>query len=127
MEVLDKDGGAVLEEVGEHWIEFAGNPYKDLFDMSGDNFVEFVKNLNDLHTRVGQLMPDLKPPSFYLTDETDDSFILHYHSEREGIWPMVLGLIRGLGKKFNTEVEITHTKGREDGLDHDQFLVKHSA
>ena len=125
MGVLDKEGGEILEEVGEYWIEFAANPYKDMFDMSGNTFLEFTKNLNDLHTRVGHLMPNLKPPSFFVTEETESSFTLHYHSVREGVWPMVVGLMKGLGKRFNTEVEIEHTKGREDGLDHDQFSVSY--
>lgn len=123
--VLSKDGGELLEEVGEHWVEFAANPYKNMFDMSGTTFIEFVKNLNDLHTRVGQLMPDLQPPSFYVSDETENGFTLHYHSIRPGIWPMVLGLMKGLGKRFDTKVEVRHIAGREEGLDHDQFSVQY--
>ena len=107
-EVLNADGGKLLQQVGNYWIEFAANPYKEMFDMSGNAFVEFVKNLNDLHTRVGQIMHDLQPPSFFVTEETEDSFKLHYHSVRPGIWPMVVGLMEGLGERFDTKVEVEH-------------------
>jgi hypothetical protein len=93
--------------------------------MSGDSFVDFVKNLNDLHTRVGQMMPDLKPPSFILTDEAPGEFKLQYHSSRAGLHPMILGLVRGLGKRFNTRVDISRLRGREHGLAYDEFLIKH--
>ena len=125
--VLDKDPGSLLEEVGYHWTTSAINPYKNMFEMSGDTFVEFVKNLNDLHTRVGSIMPDLIPPSFHVTDETESSFLLHYHSKRDGLWPMVLGLIQGLGARFDTKIEIEHLRGKEDGLDHDEFMVNYQA
>lgn len=124
-EVLEKEVGDLLKEVGNFWIDFSSNPYKEMFNMSGNAFMEFVKNLNDLHTRVGQLMPDLQPPSFFVTDEKENSFTLHYHSVRPGIWPMVLGLMEGLGERFNTTVKIERTAGREDGLDHDQFYVEY--
>ena len=38
---------------------------------------------------------------------------------------MILGLVRGLGKHFNTKVDITRLRGKEDGLAYDEFLVKH--
>ncbi len=123
--MLERDPATLLEEVGFYWTTSAINPYKQMFEMSGETFIEFIKKLNDLHTRVGEVMPDLIPPSFSVTEETDTTFILHYHSKRDGLWPMVLGLIRGLGKRFDTEVEISHLAGKEDGLDHDQFKVRY--
>jgi len=38
---------------------------------------------------------------------------------------MLHGLLRGLGSRFGCEVESTRLRGREDGLDHDQFLVRY--
>ena len=47
----------------------------------------------------------------------------HYHSEREGLAPMVVGLLKGLGKRFETLVEVTHDKVRGEGSDHDEFVI----
>jgi len=115
----------VLEAFGEYWVGFTGRAYGALFDGAGESFVDFVKSLNDLHTRVGQMMPDLTPPSFVVTDQQPGSFVLRYYSSRAGLHPMLHGLLRGLGSRFGCEVESTRLRGREDGLDHDQFLVRY--
>lgn len=70
-------------------------------------------------------MPELSPPSFIVTDEAPGEFKLQYHSRRDGLHPMILGLVRGLGKKFNTQVEITRLRGKAEGLGYEEFLVKH--
>lgn len=121
--VLGANAGDILRGFGEYWVGFTGKAYGELFDMSGDNFVTFVQNLNNLHTRVGQMMPDLKPPSFTVTELTKTDFLLHYHSIREGLTPMIEGLMLGLGKRFNTEVTIKYLRGKTEGLDHDEFRV----
>lgn len=126
-EVLGASAGDVLKSFGEFWVSFTGRTYGSLFEMSGNTFVEFVKNLNTLHTRVGQMMPELAPPSFTVTDEVPGSFVLHYHSKRPGLYPMILGLMKGLGDRFQTQVDITHTGGADTGLDHDRFLVRYTA
>jgi hypothetical protein len=126
-ELLGAEPAAVLEGFGAFWIDFVVDAYGELFAMSGDTFADFVCNLNTLHTRVGQIMPDLRPPSFTVTDRTDDSFVLHYHSIRAGLHPMILGLLAGLGRHFGSEVEIEHLRGESQGHDHDEFLVRHRA
>lgn len=123
--VLGAQPAQVLESFGEFWVDFVGRTYGELFEMSGDSFVVFVKNLNDLHTRVEQMMPELKPPSFIVTDEAPGQFKLQYHSKRDGLHPMILGLVRGLGKKFNTKVEITRLRGKEAGISYDEFQVNY--
>lgn len=116
----------VLEAFGEFWVGFTSRAYGEVFKMAGDSFVDFVRHLNELHTRVGQMMPDLNPPSFVVTDVRPGSFVLQYHSRRAGLHPMVLGLIRGLGAHFGARVEVVRSRGREHGLDHDEFQVRHS-
>jgi hypothetical protein len=36
---------------------------------------------------------------------------------------MVVGLIKGLGDRFDTEVEVVQTESREAGADHDVFSI----
>ena len=56
-----------------------------------------------LHTRVNNIMPELVAPQFSTRNETENSIELEYRSKREGMAPMVVGLLRGLGKRFNIE------------------------
>jgi len=127
-EVLDLSPSEVMEAFGEYWVQYtAKEGYGEMMDMGGDDLREFLENLDDLHTRVGVIFPKLSPPSFACTNETQDSLILHYHSHRQGLAPMVIGLVEGLGKRFDTEVDVTQTQTRDEGANHDEFSIKYRA
>lgn len=115
---------AVLELFGEYWIEYAArHGYRDLMQARGDSLFAFIARLDDLHSRLALTFPKLRPPSFRTTDVTDHSMRLHYSSEREGLAPFVVGLVRGLGKLFGSRVHVVHDVQRGGARDHDEFLV----
>lgn len=124
-DVLNTPAAELLEAFGEYWITYtARHGYGSLLDAAGTTLAEFLLNLNDVHARLMLMAPDLRPPSFECTDVTDRSLLLHYRTEREGLLPMVKGLVRGLGARFGTPVTIEHTRVRgEGGADHDELLV----
>jgi hypothetical protein len=51
---------------------------------------------------------------------------VHYYSERLGLAPLMVGLLRGLVKRFGTEVDVAHDQIRGPERDHDEFLVRYS-
>ncbi len=140
-EILDLSPAEIMKAFGEYWVLFtAQEGYGDLMNMHGDNLPEFLENLDELHARVGVMFPKLQPPSFECEDlegedlegedlEGEDTgkaaMELHYYSSREGLAPMVLGLVKGLGQRFDTEVEVCHHQKREEGADHDTFTLKY--
>ncbi len=125
-ETLGLTPAQVLEAFGEYWVLYTGREgYGNLLKMSGKNFPEFLANLDNMHTHIGMSMPHLQPPSFHCTDHTNHSLRLHYYSGRQGLAPMVVGLLKGLGSMFNTPVTVTQTSSREQGADHDEFLVEY--
>lgn len=125
-EVLELSPAAVMQAFGEYWVQYtAQEGYGELMEMSGDTLPEFLENLDDLHTRVGVSFPQLQPPAFDCEEEDDENLQLHYYSEREGLAPMVLGLVKGLGDRLDTEVDIQQTQSREDGADHDEFSIQY--
>ena len=125
-EVLTISAEDFLMQFGEFWVSYAANSdYGEIFDISGNTFVELLQNLNDLHTRVGNIMHQLDPPSFKCTDIRKNSLQLHYYSNRKGLAPMVVGLLKGLATRFKTEIEITHLASSVEGADHDKFLIKY--
>jgi hypothetical protein len=125
---LGVDPATLLEAFGEYWILYtAEEGYGELLAMGGKSLCEFLLHLDELHTRVALTFRDLRPPSFRCTDVEEGSLRLHYESERPGLAPMVTGLLRGLGRMFNTEIDIERVARREDGADHDEFLVKYRA
>lgn len=125
-EVLGISAYDVLVSFGKYWVEFTGEQgYSNLLSMGGDNLTDFLKNLDVLHVRVGMTYSDLKPPSFICKELSEDTLCLEYHTHREGLAPLVIGLLEGLAKKFEEEVEIEHTGTRET-LGFDVFTIKHT-
>jgi hypothetical protein len=45
--------------------------------------------------------------------------------KRQGLSPMLLGLVKGLGTRFNTEVETAQTQNRDQGFDYDEFSIRY--
>lgn len=124
-EVLGVTPEEVLKAFGEYWVLYtAREGYGDILKMAGSNFLAFVQNLDSLHARVGMSFPELRPPSFRCTDIADGSVTLHYYSTREGLGPMVVGLLHGLGKMFNMELTVVQSARRGEGSDHDEFLIR---
>jgi Haem-NO-binding len=116
----------ILEAFGRYWILFtATEGYGSLMEMAGDNLPEFLQNLDNLHARVGLSFPNLQPPSFLCSDLEAESLKLHYYSERPGLTPMVVGMLKGLGEKFNTDVEIQLTHSKVQGNDHEEVSIAH--
>jgi hypothetical protein len=68
-----------------------------------------MKNLNSMHSRLAHIFPGMVIPTFELSDITDRGMTVHYKSTRQGLEYMVIGLIRGLGKKFQLNCDIRMT------------------
>jgi hypothetical protein len=124
--VLSLSTSEIMQAFGEFWVQYTSEEgYGEMMDMSGDNLPEFLENLDNLHARVGVSFPHLQPPSFECSEMEENSLSLHYRSTREGLTPMIVGLVTGLGTRFDTEVDIIQTQSRDDGAEHDEFLVKY--
>jgi len=112
---LNVPADELLEAFGKYWVLYtADEGYGEMLKASGDTLPEFLQNLDMLHTRVGNLMPKLNPPSFECFDITDNSLRLEYRSTRLGLTPMVIGLLKGLGDRFGKECAITVVELKED-------------
>ncbi len=125
-ETLGLPPAAVLEAFGEYWTVYTiEEGYGDLVSMMGSTLNDFLDNLDTMHDRIGNAMPEMVPPSFKREALEDGTSILHYYSEREGLAPMVIGLIKGLATRFNESVEIEHLEGSAAG--HQQFRLREGA
>jgi len=122
--VLGMDASQVLEAFGEHWVLYTAQAgYGELLSMFGSDLRTFLQHLDNLHSHVGLTFPQLRPPSFSVQSVGDsDSLLLHYRSQRAGLAPMVIGLIKGLGKRFSQDLRVHHLE-RRSGDDHDTFRI----
>ena len=91
--------------------------------MCGTDLRSFLDNLDNLHSHVGMSFPDLRPPSFTVEQLAGDpGLLLHYRSERAGLAPMVVGLLKGLGKRFGQDMRVRQVAHRGPD-DHDVFQI----
>lgn len=115
----------VLEGFGEYWITYtAAEGYGAMMNSGGSNLREFLGNLNDMHGRVESIFPHLRLPQFRVSEISELEYLLHYASSREGLAPMVIGLVKGLAKRFNQNVEIHLQLPRATPQDEDIFLIR---
>ena len=109
---------------GEYWVLKTGKEkYGSLMEAGGSNLKDFLKNLPTFHNRIMLFYPKLTPPEFKVSDEEEKSIHLHYFSKREGLKEFVRGLIQGLGKLYNTPVQIELLEDRDNGDHHEVFKV----
>lgn len=100
--VLGADASVVMETFGEYWILYTANEgYGEMMELAGETLTEFLNNLNMLHERINNIMPELVAPQFSTRNESANTIELEYRSHREGLSPMVIGLLKGLCKRFN--------------------------
>ena len=105
-EVLGAPVDACLEMFGQHWVlETASKSYGMLLDAAGRDMIGFLRNMNSLHDRITSTFLDYVPPEFHV-EEDGAGFNIHYVSQRKGLTPFVVGLLKGLGTRFSTEVHI---------------------
>lgn len=129
-EVLGLDANRILEAFGEHWVLYtAQEGYGPMLSMFGSNLEEFLLNLDNLHSHVGLTFSSLRPPSFQVERiEGGRALLLHYRSQRTGLTPMVVGLLKGLGRRFSQAIDIRQTAHRgTGGHDHDIFRIDYVA
>ena len=116
----------VLEAFGKYWVLVtATEGFGSLMAMAGDCFPEFLQNLDNLHAHMGLSFPELQPPSFLCSHLETESIKLHYYSERPGLTPMVVGMLKGLGEKFDTDVDIQLTNSTAQGNDCQELSIAH--
>lgn len=122
--ILGISAEMVLITFGEYWTLYtAREGYGELLKMSGNTLPDFLRNLDNMHARVGLLYPELQPPSFECTEVNDRGMVLHYRSHRQGMAPLVVGLLQGLSKMFAVNLAIDHVQKRSIDCDHDVFQL----
>ncbi|MEM6252940.1 MAG: heme NO-binding domain-containing protein [Cyanobacteria bacterium P01_D01_bin.156] len=127
-DVLQLSSSEIMAAFGRYWVEYTGKAgYKELIEMAGDTLPDFLSNLDELHSRVGVQFPELKPPEFSCDQIDGQNIELHYQSTRDGLAPMVLGLLEGVGDRFHQSVQVTQVEDRQDGADHDVFHVRYES
>jgi hypothetical protein len=83
-----------------------------------------LTTLNELHGCIESSFPNLSVPCFEIEPLGDGRFELLDESQRDGLAPMVVGLLRGLAKRFSQRLEIQHVQPRAPGRPQDRFHLR---
>ena len=106
----------LLFAFGEYWILYtADEGYGSLLNLYDGDLVQFLGSLNGMHEQVKVNFPELVPPRFEVAVDDAGVIELSYFSTRAGLAPMVLGLLTGLGKKFQQELSVEQTGFAAEG------------
>ena len=92
---------------GVYFIEAAFKFYPYLLRDHGQTLGDLLLNLNRLHRNAKQIFSAYSPPHFSVTPIGDTGYRVVYTSEREGLEPMVLGLLMGCVLWFDEDYTVT--------------------
>jgi guanylate cyclase soluble subunit beta len=107
-----------LELFGEYWIEYARDgSFRNLMRMAGSDLLEFVGNLDRMHSSIQVTLTNAKLPTFELVSADTSEIRLIYRSKRVGLDPFVKGLMQGLMRHFNTTGHVVLTPRNDASLD----------
>lgn len=115
---------SVLSAFGEWWVlRTSREKYGALLQAGGTTLSSFLRNLPVFHNRIMMIYPKLTPPEFRVSNETEKSIDIHYHSARQGLQAFVRGLLLGIGKLYSQEVSVDLLQSRTEGASHEVYRV----
>ncbi|XP_062815731.1 guanylate cyclase soluble subunit beta-2-like [Anolis carolinensis] len=80
--------------------------YDRMLRTLGGNLAEFIENLDALHSYLALSYQEMNAPSFRV-ERTADMMLLHYYSDRKGLYHIVPGILEAVAKDFfNSEVTL---------------------
>ncbi|ROI16208.1 Guanylate cyclase soluble subunit beta-2, partial [Anabarilius grahami] len=108
-EMLDVSSEVVLKLFGEYFFSFCKmSGYDTMLRTLGGNLVEFIENLDALHSYLALSYEAMNAPSFRVERMDDGRILLHYYSDRKGLYHIVPGIIEAVAKDFfDSEVTMT--------------------
>ncbi|XP_078266183.1 guanylate cyclase soluble subunit beta-2-like [Rhinoraja longicauda] len=128
--LLDLKPEMLLKQFGEYFFEFCKRSgYDRMLRTLGGNLMEFIENLDPLHRYLSLSYQEMNAPSFRVEKNEDNSMLLHYYSDRKGLYHIVPGIIGAVAKDFfNSEVTMKIVNQMEEAectgkKEHVVFLV----
>ncbi|XP_066478634.1 LOW QUALITY PROTEIN: guanylate cyclase soluble subunit beta-2-like [Tiliqua scincoides] len=117
---------AVLKLFGEYFFSFCKmSGYDRMLRTLGGNLMEFIENLDALHSYLSLSYQEMNAPSFRV-ERTDGMLLLHYYSDRKGLCQIVPGILEAVARDFfNSEVtlEILHQNVEEERTGKKEHVV----
>ncbi|XP_029137108.2 guanylate cyclase soluble subunit beta-2 [Labrus bergylta] len=99
--LLDVSADVFLKLFGGHFFLFCKQAgYDTMMRTLGGNLVEFIGNLDALHSYLALSYQEMNAPSFRVEMTDDGKMLLHYYSDRKGLFHIVPGIIEAVARDF---------------------------
>ncbi|XP_016042961.2 guanylate cyclase soluble subunit beta-2-like [Erinaceus europaeus] len=99
--VLGVSMEVILKLFGEYFFKFCKmSGYDRMLRTLGGNLMEFIENLDALHSYLALSYQEMNAPSFRVEKGADGKMLLHYYSDRSGLCHIVPGIIEAVAKDF---------------------------
>uniref|UniRef100_A0A665UJ65 guanylate cyclase n=1 Tax=Echeneis naucrates TaxID=173247 RepID=A0A665UJ65_ECHNA len=90
-----------LKLFGEHFFIFCKKAgYDTMLRTLGGNLIEFIGNLDALHSFLALSYQEMNAPSFRVEMTDDGKMLLHYYSDRKGLHHIVPGIMEAVAREF---------------------------
>ncbi len=123
--VLETPADQLLQAFGTYWTKYVGREgYGPLMAIEDKELGQFLSELNEMHTRIAMSMPALTPPTFAVTEPEPGTYDLSYESTRDGLAPMVIGLVQGIFELKELEGSIDWVEKKDEGHPRDVFRIR---
>ncbi|XP_026219406.1 guanylate cyclase soluble subunit beta-2 [Anabas testudineus] len=129
--LLDVSADVLLKLFGEHFFLFCKQAgYDTMLRTLGGNLVEFIGNLDSLHSYLALSYQEMNAPSFRVETTDDGKMLLHYYSDRKGLYHIVPGIMEAVASEFfdSKVTMVVLNQSEEDERtgkkEHVVFLVK---
>nr|XP_028578209.1 guanylate cyclase soluble subunit beta-2-like [Podarcis muralis] len=99
--------------------------YDRMLRTLGGNLMEFIENLDALHSYLALSYQEMNAPSFRV-ERTDGMLLLHYYSDRKGLYHIVPGILEAVSRDFfDSEVtlKILHQDVEEERTGKKEHVV----
>ncbi|NIA16211.1 MAG: heme NO-binding protein [Nitrospiraceae bacterium] len=90
--------------------------YPTYFALAGSSPRELLLHMNRVHEQVTRSIMNATPPRFEFEELDDGRLLMHYESHR-GLCSMLHGLILGVGRSFDQNLQVRETHCRRKGDD----------
>ncbi len=96
---------------GDYWVNDFTTRHYFAFHQRAESARQFLLNMNTVHDKIGSKVAGSKPPRFTFEELANGNLRMGYDSERDLI-DLVVGLVKGVGKRFNESITVTKINNR---------------
>jgi len=114
-QVLTRPRGEIMEDIGTFLVCHPGfEAVRRLLRFGGEDFVDFLHSLDDLHDRVRLAVSDLHLPKVELQVHANGHFTLICDAMIEGYGYVMMGILRAMADDYGALALLDHSGNASD-------------